>query len=479
MSAAVSTTGAEGPRLPSAHLEEPPRAVALLLASWVILLQGALIVIFVPVLVFTTKDVIPPERHRDGRARRRDCLTGGGLVYLPRRWSWWLGARRRPSGVPPTSGRREARFGPGGLRRRGAQRDRRRAARPRIARGGQYRGAGAGERQDPLPGQGDRRLDRDLPHARALPALSELDFGVHHARSPGTSPRASSGRSCCRSSRIVLAIILALFGALGRLSTNPIAYGVSGFYASFFRGTPLIVQLFLIYLALPADRDEPRSATPVDFPHSFDGASQPVVGGILALGFNYGAYMTEIFRAGIQSVGAWPSRGRRRARHDVPQKMRRVVLPQAFRVIIPPTGNEFIAMMKDTALVSLPRRRDLLRPSSSGARSSSVSADFKNLEALLVAAALYWALTAVFTFFQRRLETTDRRRATCAPRARRADAAASARSSCRWRRWRARPAAADAAMAEIDDARRRGRSDERDRSSGSRRCTSPSATSRC
>ena len=74
MSAAVSTTGAEGPRLPSAHLEEPPRAVALLLASWVILLQGALIVIFVPILVFTTKDVIPPSDIATVRAHRRAVL---------------------------------------------------------------------------------------------------------------------------------------------------------------------------------------------------------------------------------------------------------------------------------------------------------------------------------------------------------------------------------------------------------------------
>jgi polar amino acid transport system permease protein len=81
-----------------------------------------------------------------------------------------------------------------------------------------------------------------------------------------------------------------------------------------------------------------------------------------------------------------------------------VVLPQAFRVIIPPTGNEFIAMLKDSALVSFlgvtPASAEIFR------RSQLVGkADFKNLEALVICAALYWVLTAIFTFFQRRLES--------------------------------------------------------------------------
>jgi polar amino acid transport system permease protein len=83
--------------------------------------------------------------------------------------------------------------------------------------------------------------------------------------------------------------------------------------------------------------------------------------------------------------------------------MRKVVLPQALRVIIPPTGNEFIAMLKDTALVSF---LGVTAESAEIFRRSQLAgnADFKNLEALLIAAGMYWALTAVFTFFQRRLE---------------------------------------------------------------------------
>jgi His/Glu/Gln/Arg/opine family amino acid ABC transporter permease subunit len=103
---------------------------------------------------------------------------------------------------------------------------------------------------------------------------------------------------------IVLAIALALVGALGRLSRNPIAYGLSGFYTSFFRGTPLIVQLFLFYLAMPQTAQNLVDKFPNFLPTSFDDfftwSSFQV--GIVVLGLNYGAYMTEIFRAGIQSV---------------------------------------------------------------------------------------------------------------------------------------------------------------------------------
>lgn len=203
---------------------------------------------------------------------------------------------------------------------------------------------------------------------------------------------------------IALAVVLALLGALGRLSRNPVAFGISGFYTSFFRGTPLIVQMFLIYLALPQVAINLRDQFP-GIPARFQEilTLQAAVAGIVALGFNYGAYMTEIFRAGIQAVGPGQSEAAEALGMSYRQKMQRIVLPQAFRIIIPPTGNEFIAMMKDTALVSFlgasAETAELFR------RAQLVGkASFKNLEAYLVAAALYWALTAVFTAFQRRLE---------------------------------------------------------------------------
>jgi len=196
---------------------------------------------------------------------------------------------------------------------------------------------------------------------------------------------------------IALASILALLGALGRISKNSIAVGLTGFYTSFFRGTPLIVQMFLIYLALP------QVGIALGGPWARTLTLDPLRAGVIALGLNYGAYMTEIFRAGIQSVGHGQSEAAESLGMTYRQKMRRIVLPQAVRVIIPPTGNEFIAMMKDSALVSflgtvvaqmeIFRRAQLL-----GRR------DFRPLEALLAAAVMYWVLTTVFQYFQGRLE---------------------------------------------------------------------------
>jgi polar amino acid transport system permease protein len=203
---------------------------------------------------------------------------------------------------------------------------------------------------------------------------------------------------------IVLAVVMALLGALSRISSNPVAYGVAGFYVSFFRGTPLIVQMFLLYLALPPVGRN-LAAEYTWLPEGFDQALilDAATAGIVALGLNYGAYMTEIFRAGIQSVAAGQGEAADALGMTYAQKMRKVVLPQALRVIIPPTGNEFIAMMKDTALVSflgvtvasaeIFRRSQLLG-----------KADYKNLEAYVMVALIYWALTALFTFFQARLE---------------------------------------------------------------------------
>jgi polar amino acid transport system permease protein len=196
---------------------------------------------------------------------------------------------------------------------------------------------------------------------------------------------------------IALACVLALLGALGRLSHNAIAVGVTGFYTSFFRGTPLIVQLFLIYLALP------QIGIALGDPWADLLTLDVLTAGVLALGLNYGAYMTEIFRAGIQSVGHGQSEAAEALGMTYRQKMRRVVLPQALRVIIPPTGNEFIAMMKDTALVSFLgtsiEQMEIFR------RAQLVGkADFRNLEALLIAALMYWGLTTIFQYFQLRLE---------------------------------------------------------------------------
>ena len=198
-------------------------------------------------------------------------------------------------------------------------------------------------------------------------------------------------------SAIALAIVLALLGALGRLSRNPIAFGVAGFYTSFFRGTPLLVQLFLIYLGLAQVGVEMRGTPLQGFGDLL--LLDELVAAILAIGFNYGAYMTEIFRAGIQSVGHGQGEAAEALGMSYALKMRRVVLPQAVRVIIPPTGNEFIAMTKDSSLAYTIGVLELFRRAELAGREAALP-----MEALLVAAAAYWAMTGVLTFFQARLE---------------------------------------------------------------------------
>jgi polar amino acid transport system permease protein len=184
-------------------------------------------------------------------------------------------------------------------------------------------------------------------------------------------------------SAIVLATALALAGALGRLSSNPYAYGLASFYVSLVRGTPLIVQIYIIFFSLPSV-----------------GIILPAIpAGIIALGFNYGAYMTEIFRAGIQAV----SRNQTEAAQalGMPGRLtfRRIVVPQAVRIVTPAIGNEFIAMIKDSALVSIIGVNEVLWRAETSGRPR-----LNTLEAFIIAAAIYWGLTIIFSFFQERLE---------------------------------------------------------------------------
>jgi polar amino acid transport system permease protein len=183
---------------------------------------------------------------------------------------------------------------------------------------------------------------------------------------------------------IVLAVVLALLGSLGRLSKSPLANGVSGFYISIIRGTPLLVQIYIWYLGLPR----------------LNIILSPLVAGILALGVNYGAYMTEIFRAGIQAIGIGQHEAAQALGMSRVQTLRRIVLPQAFRIVIPPIGNEFIAMMKDSSLVSVMSVWELTFRANKLGRQY-----FRGLETFIIAAAFYWVLTVIFQFLQGNLET--------------------------------------------------------------------------
>jgi polar amino acid transport system permease protein len=183
---------------------------------------------------------------------------------------------------------------------------------------------------------------------------------------------------------ISLAFVLALMGATAKMSGIGVLQGVGGFYTSYFRGVPLLVQLFLIYLGLP------QIGIVVD----------PIPAAIAALGLVYGAYMTEIFRSGIQaiSVGQWEAAdalGLTRLR-----TFQKVIMPQAMRSIVPPTGNQFIAMLKDSSLVSVVGVWDIMFIARTQGRS-----DFRILEMLITVSVIYWLLSMVLEYLQHKIET--------------------------------------------------------------------------
>jgi polar amino acid transport system permease protein len=213
---------------------------------------------------------------------------------------------------------------------------------------------------------------------------------------------------------ILFASILALFGSLGRLSKKMtfkqawdryqswgymwrmvlgrIPYWVATFYTSLFRGTPLLLQIIFIYQVTPEIIRAfglPNTLNPPAF-----------WSGVAALSLNYGAYLTEVFRAGIQAV----PKGQNEAAWAIGlsgwQTQRRIILPQAFKIVIPAVGNDFIALIKDTSLVSVITVEELLRRSQLAG-----AATFSFMSTLIVAAAFYWALTIFFSFWQAKLET--------------------------------------------------------------------------
>ena len=182
---------------------------------------------------------------------------------------------------------------------------------------------------------------------------------------------------------IVIATVLALVGAIAKLSDNGVTYALATFYTSLFRGLPLLMQIYIIYLGLP-QVGVIISAVPA---------------GILALSLCYGAYMTEIFRAGIQSIprGQWD--GATALGLGPSQTLMLVVLPQAMRVIIPPTGNQFIAMLKDSSLVSVLGVWELMYL----ARTLGQT-EFRHIEMLITASMIYWALSIGLELVQARIE---------------------------------------------------------------------------
>ena len=185
-----------------------------------------------------------------------------------------------------------------------------------------------------------------------------------------------------------------MLGALGRLSRSATANAIASFYVSFFRGTPLLLQVLFWYLGLP------QVGIVLD----------PFVCAVGALGMNYGAYMTELFRAGIQAVPVGQREAAVALGMSEQTAFRRVVAPQAFRIVLPAIGNDFIAMLKDSALASTVTLHEILwRAQNIGRR------EFKSLQTLLIAAVFYWIMTIAFSALQswleRRMAAGDRNQA--------------------------------------------------------------------
>ena len=182
---------------------------------------------------------------------------------------------------------------------------------------------------------------------------------------------------------IFFATILAGLGALGRLSRNPYLNGIASFYVSFFRGTPLLLQILFIYLALPQA-----------------GIVLPAVPtAIVALSLNYGSYMTEVFRSGIEAVPHGQTEAAQSLGMNSRTTFRRIIAPQAFRIVTPAVGNDFISMIKDSSLASVVGVQEILWRAQTAGRPT-----FQSMQTLLVAAFIYWVLTILFSLFQNRLE---------------------------------------------------------------------------
>jgi polar amino acid transport system permease protein len=149
-----------------------------------------------------------------------------------------------------------------------------------------------------------------------------------------------------------LALILGLIAGLMLVSNNPITLALSKLYVEIVRGIPLLVIILYVGFVLTPYLREATGGW-VDL-GDFDGA-------VIGLGFGYGAYLAEVFRAGIQSIHSGQMEAARSLGMSYFQAMRHVVLPQALRVVLPPLGNDFIAMLKDSSLISVVALPEILQ----------------------------------------------------------------------------------------------------------------------
>lgn len=188
-----------------------------------------------------------------------------------------------------------------------------------------------------------------------------------------------------------IGIILGLIFGIGKMSKRKIFYYPSKLYIDFFRGTPLLVQILLIHLAV--------------IPSIFGKSLGFFVSGILALSLNCGAYTAEIIRAGIQSLDKGQMEAARSLGMPHGMAMKHIILPQALRRMVPPLGNELIALLKDSSLVTVIAANDILF-----AAKVVQGATFRPWEPYIFAAILYlcltWVVTKIVAYVEKRYSTS-------------------------------------------------------------------------
>ena len=184
---------------------------------------------------------------------------------------------------------------------------------------------------------------------------------------------------------VCTALVMGIFLALAKISSNPFINKPATAYVFFFRGTPLLIQLFIIYFALPMI--DPRLDVGSRFMAAF-----------IAFSLNIAAYLAEIIRAAIQSIDKGQMEAARSLGLTYGQAMRLVVIPQSYRRMIPPICNEFVMVLKDTALVSIIALNDLTF------QTKMIASNRASALVYIPSLIIYLILTAVFTFVFNKLE---------------------------------------------------------------------------
>jgi polar amino acid transport system permease protein len=203
-----------------------------------------------------------------------------------------------------------------------------------------------------------------------------------------------------------LALVIGLILGLMRVSKNPILFHVATFYVELVRGTPLLVLLlFFAFVVGPALRDSPIPLVG-EFYDLINQVEVAILGeesllaeAVLGLAMGYGAFLAEVFRAGIESIGRGQMEAARSLGMNYILAMRKVILPQAIRLVLPPLGNDFIAMLKDSALISVLALPDMLQMGR-----LYISRTFQPIPVYVIVALLYILLTMLLSLGVRALE---------------------------------------------------------------------------